>query len=316
MSLFRSAALLAQRLANATPLLAGIERLTMLDAAVRRGAPIIIVGCPRSGTTLLYEVITSCFRTAYPSNVASMFYRAPVLASAVAGAFVKEHNPRFESNLGYVNGLLAPSEAGALMKHWFTGTNPLAQRDPELVRRIAASLANVMGGPLVLKNLYLDSAFDLVFATFPECVILRMTRDERFTAQSILTARRREVGDHADWWGPRPKGFESVVGQSLPRQIAWQINQIEHSLDRLSSQEPVSERLLTCDYGELCSAPRSLMQRLSSFYRDVTGASLVMRGDIPDSFPIADRRTLPNPDWLELEAALSDYGLPKARHSQ
>ena len=40
-----------------------------------------VLGPPRSGTTLLYELLLTRFRFAYFSNLAHRFYRTPVAAS-------------------------------------------------------------------------------------------------------------------------------------------------------------------------------------------------------------------------------------------
>lgn len=308
MSLFRDAALLAQTLANATPAFAAIEQLMLRRPTASIPPPILIVGCPRSGTTLLYEILTTSLRTAYPTNAASLLYRAPVLATVIAKVLCKEHEPKFASDTGYIAGLLAPSEAGALMRHWFTGSHPLAARDPTELDRIVASLTATMEGPLVLKNLYLDRAIDLVFSALPGCVILRLRRNPRFTAQSILGTRQRELGSQDIWWGPRPPGAEAVLQGSPVRQVAWQVAQIENWLDRLSGSDRVRDRLFSCGYEELCARPASVLDRFVAFYRGVTGVTLEARGSSPVCFTASDRVTLPAVQWQELEACLAEYG--------
>lgn len=316
MTLFRNVALFAQKVANATPALAAIERTVLRPPGERAAPPILIVGCPRSGTTLLYEVLTSSLRTAYPTNAASLLYRAPVLATLLAQALSKEHEPKFKSETGYIAGLLAPSEAGALMRHWFTGPQPMAAHDPARLDRIAVALAVAMGGPLVLKNLYLDRAIDLILSAFPGCVILRLRRDPRFTAQSILATRQREFRDQAEWWGPRPAGVEALLSQSPARQVAWQIVQIENWIDALSRDQRVEGRLFSCGYDELCANPAGVIERFSSFYHQATGTQLSERGASPVGFSASEKVSLPPAQWTELEEALAAFGRTSGKVDQ
>ena len=43
--------------------------------------PIFILGAPRSGTTLIYQLLISNFRFAYFPNIANTFYMCPIYAT-------------------------------------------------------------------------------------------------------------------------------------------------------------------------------------------------------------------------------------------
>lgn len=308
--MFRRIALFSQRVANATPLFSLVERALLPAARGGPLAPILILGCPRSGTTLLYEFITTTFRTAYPSNAASLLYRAPVLATRLAQAIVPAHTARFKSDLGYVGGLLAPSEAGALIRYWLTGPDPLVRTDPALLIRQVAGLVQLMGGPLVLKNLHLEEASDQLLATFPQCRIIRMRRDWRFTAQSILAARRREFGSETVWLGPKPPGYEKLLGETPERQVAWQITQIERWIDNLSEKLDVGSPMLECEYKELCARPRAFAEQLRGSGVFGPTADLEFQALPPERFELSERVELSPERWSILGAALAEAGLP------
>jgi hypothetical protein len=303
---FRRFALTAQKVLNAPGILDWAERRLLPRRPAQVPPPILILGCPRSGTTLLYELLTANHRTAYPSNIAELLYRSPVLASRIGLAIVGRQAPRYASSFGYVPGLLAPSEARALLRHWFTGPQPLSVTDPAHVSSVLASLSQMMGGPLVLKNLYLERVFDLILATFPGIVVLRIHREARFTAQSILALRRRQAGSEDEWYGPRPDGYEQVLRETPARQVAWQIQAIERGIDQFLERAELTSRSFTCSYEELCAMPRSIVSQFIARYRELTGYAIAELRPMPEHFLPSQRINMPPHRWAELEAAISE----------
>ena len=58
--------------------------IVLLRRAPEPDEPVcFIVGPPRSGTTLLYELLVRCFYFSYFSNLAHRFYRTPVAATRI-----------------------------------------------------------------------------------------------------------------------------------------------------------------------------------------------------------------------------------------
>ena len=69
---------------------AGQKSTAFLDAAFLRQdiampqAPFFIIGPPRSGTTLLYQLMVQAFRFSYFPNIANTFYQCPIFAAKLA----------------------------------------------------------------------------------------------------------------------------------------------------------------------------------------------------------------------------------------
>src|SRR5690606_21792278 len=85
--------------------------LRPLEAAlVARGAreaeaappPVFVVGPPRSGTTLVYQLLVRRFRVAYLSNLAHRLYETPAAATWLGRPFVRPWTGPFESRYGHV----------------------------------------------------------------------------------------------------------------------------------------------------------------------------------------------------------------------
>jgi hypothetical protein len=122
------------------------------------GAPIIfIVGVPRSGTTLLYQLMARHLNVVYISNAVARYWLAPLWALRRGAA---EASIELRSDLGRTEGDAAPHEFG-----WFWEFHapagglhhqPEAELDAFDWDLIAAELEAIAGWaerPLVLKSL-------------------------------------------------------------------------------------------------------------------------------------------------------------------
>ncbi|NIU01843.1 MAG: hypothetical protein GWN01_13315, partial [Nitrosopumilaceae archaeon] len=58
-----------------------LDRPYLMREIECRYPPVFILGPPRSGTTLLYQLMTCSFNFAYIPNIANKFYRCPISAT-------------------------------------------------------------------------------------------------------------------------------------------------------------------------------------------------------------------------------------------
>ena len=68
-----------------------LDQLALLDDA-REAAPLVIVGLPRSGTTLVYELLVQAFDVAYLTKLYSYLYGIPNLTTKLVAPFTQ--NPK------------------------------------------------------------------------------------------------------------------------------------------------------------------------------------------------------------------------------
>src|SRR5688572_20935868 len=103
--------------------LAPIERRLAGRADARSagtGAPVFIVGPPRSGSTLLYDALAESMQFSYFSNLTAEFYAVPVIGAYLSRALPDRRQSRsHEISYGHVPGLKSPSECGKFWYRWF-----------------------------------------------------------------------------------------------------------------------------------------------------------------------------------------------------
>jgi len=270
--LLRRAAAFVQSVLEVDPILPWLDRRYSNYLAAKigssQGGPLLIVGAPRSGTTVLYQLIVSQFQVAYVCNLAALLYRAPVIATRLARAHRGAVPFTGASEYGYVAGIRAPSEAGAFFQLWtHVACASADDRRRRSVQRAAQVMAELAGGPLVLKNLNATFYWRTVLRLFPEARFIRVRRDAVETADSILRARRALWGNQSAWFGPKPPELEGLASLVPPYEaIARQLAATYTSLDALQSLH--AERVYDLEYEALATDPAAELSGLARWLQE------------------------------------------------
>ncbi len=251
--------------------------------------PIFILGAPRSGTTLLYQLLVEAFDVGYLANVHA---EQPTDVARIE----REQRPRaarsrsdFESTHGATRQPWGPSEAGEFWYRFFDRdqhqVGDAAPEDRTVVQLRAAvrAFADACGAPVVFKNTINSLRVPALAAALPEARFLLIERDLTDNARSLLVGRAKR-GELTDWWGARPNGVEQIEHLDPATQVVWQARAV-HSVARLELAQLAPERSLHVTYDELCSAPADLVERVATWLT-ASGAAIERRAgaQLPDHF--------------------------------
>lgn len=268
--------------------------------------PVFILGSPRSGTTLLYQLLVEAFEVGYLANVHA---EEPTDVARVE----REQRPRagrtgsdFESTHGATRQPWGPSEAGEFWYRFFDRdrhqVDHAAPEDRTVVQLRAAvrAFADACGAPVVFKNTINSLRVPAIAAALPEARFVLIERDLADNARSLLVGRTKR-GDITEWWGARPRGAEQVEHASPAAQVVWQAREV-HAVARHALEALPPERTLQVTYDELCAAPRDLVDRVATWLA-ATGAPVERRvgAEVPAHFESRGGGVLDT----ELEAALA-----------
>ena len=248
--------------------------------------PILILGAPRSGSTLLYQAMVQRFDVAYISNRHCRLNGAPSLVERrFAGT---SHRPTYTSDHGFECGATAPSECGAYWYRFFPRSPhhvTLATADPAALARLRRSVARftqAAGRPVVFKNLYCSLRLEPIAHALPEALFVVMHRDLLENARSLLAGRKRRSGDYTAWWSAEPPGIERIRSLPPAGQVVEQVRAIDHAI--AEARAAIGEqRFLDVDYARLCDEPRAVLAAVAAFVAGA-GAGLEPRGEIPERF--------------------------------
>jgi hypothetical protein len=273
-------------------------------------APIFIVGAPRSGSTLLFQLMTDRFDVGYLANGHARWPGAPSLVERRRG-LVRGRSGAigdYDSKYGNTAGELGPSECGPFWYRFFARRPhsvtadefPLSSR--RRLRAAIGAFAAACGRPVVYKNLFSTARMDALAAALPEALFIAIHRDLVANARSLLAGRPRAIGSYDAWWSVEPPDIERLRGLPPHEQVVEQVR----SLDAVIAQTEAkfgSDRVLHASYEELCSDPHGQLARIAEFAA-AHGVELGERGDVPASFDLSDGS---DPLPPEMEQALTEY---------
>jgi hypothetical protein len=247
--------------------------------------PLLVVGAPRSGSTLLYQALVQAFDVGYLSNRHCRLYGGPSLVERV---WHPEPPVGFTSRFGRTSGPAGASECGEFWYRFFRRSPqyvPLAEADPRALGRLRAAvraLGSVAGKPLVFKNLICTLRLAPIGAALPEALFLVVRRDVAANAASLLAARRAVTGDERQWWSAEPPEVESLRTLEPHQQVVEQVRRIEALVDR-DRDRLGAERFHEVRYEQLCDDAEGTMREIAAFAASA-GVPLARRRPIPATF--------------------------------
>jgi hypothetical protein len=272
--------------------------------------PLFVVGAPRSGSTLLYQLLTDRFDVGYLANGHARQPGAPSLVERFRGLVRGRRGELgdYRSSFGGTAGELGPSECGPFWYRFFPRRPHYVSADSFLTasrRQLRAAIGAFVaacGRPVVYKNLYCTARMDAIAAALPEALFIVVHRDLAANARSLLDARMRVTGAYETWWSVEPPGIERLLQLPAEEQVVEQVR----ALDALVAQVEASigcERVLHVSYEDLCADPHAQLERIAAFTAG-HGCELGERGEVPTSFPNRDGSGRLPP---ELDEALLGY---------
>jgi len=261
--------------------------------------PLFIVGCPRSGTGILHQLVRlhpsvawitpfsnwicgkSWFRSVPPTAaraVETLLHRMPtrLLPPLLRGPFDGSLGLpyTFETHEGHsIWNRVFRDHAD----HHATDDAATSARRADLRDAVRWHLAYHDRPRFVWKTP--RNVFRLRFlqAVFPTLKVVHLVRDGRAVAASILKRRLHDRGRLDEWWGARPPGWHSRLDDRPIQQAAWTWRQsLEYA--REAATHLGDDQYLELRYESLTRDPESTLHTLFS-WADLD----------PDAFFTADR---------------------------
>ena len=267
------------------------ERTLMLPRA-HRGPhrPIFIIAPPRSGSTLLYQLLAVRFRTCYFSNGMMRFPDSPAIVARLTAPFgACTPRPDFDSWYGNVAGESGPSQGFKAWNRWFptdldfVDPDTLSPAAVDEMRRTIWSLQRTFDAPFISKWQRHAARVQALAHVFPEAVFVRMTRDPVALAESILHGRREFLGDEHAWLSVRPRAYSESSGESPLEQVCEQVFHLEREVE-FDLEHAAPGRHIRVDYADLCADTGRELTRIDHWYRDLAGQPLHVRHEVPRHF--------------------------------
>jgi Sulfotransferase family len=293
------------RIAEINDLLAPVER----DIERKHTAPaqptVFVLGPPRSGTTLLSQLLAATGGFGVATNFVARFWRAPALGMLIERALGdRPSKSDFQSVRGVTHSMSDPHEFGYFWSSWFDisqDTHALSKPVLEKVdavgmKRAVSAMECVAGKPMMYKNnTWFTFQADWLARHFPQAVIVACCRDPFYIAQSIYEQRKRLYDDVAKWWSVRPPSYEKLLALTPLEQVAAQAVEIARHVDGLHHTLP-AKNVVRVDYSRLCSAPKAVISDVIRACENFGEISAPAMHELPQQFDTTDTIRLSSRD--------------------
>jgi LPS sulfotransferase NodH len=235
---------------------------------------VYVVGLPRSGTTLMSQLVARHLDVGYITNLAARFWRRPGvgvrLSRMVLGPAARE-SIELVSHQARTPGAAGPNEFGYFWRHWLRldeapshalDTAHLARLDAAGLRRaIREEIIAAFGSAVMLKNVICGLQAEFLTRLHPASLFVHITRPLDAVVRSILAARRQRFGRYDAWWSVKPAGFPwPGLGRDPVADVLRQCRGARDGMAGALGADGV--RTLELRYEELCRDPAGALQRL------------------------------------------------------
>ena len=285
-------------------LLGKIERAHISRRAAPDFPPVFIVGAPRTGSTLVYQYLTSCLDVAYINNFMCQWHECIALAAIVSRHVLHlRRHAGFESDAGRTRGWNGPSECGRLWYRWFprdrhyVDAGELTSFQEEEIRNTVSAITRAFRAPLVVKNMNCGQRLRVLREIFPNALFIHCRRDPLFTAQSIIEAREAIHGSRELWWSVMPKEYPDLVNLGVPAQVVQQIYYIDREITTVLQTLPEGQARVVA-YEDFCEYPGAIVDMLQAFMCQGGSPAELVRG-IPSQPLLSSNAKRLEPELLD-----------------
>jgi hypothetical protein len=285
--------------------------------------PVFMIGAPRSGTTLIYQLLLNRFKFTYFSNFIAKHAENPV-AAAIVQKLIYENNSQFgfTSRYGSTEGELGPSEFGELWYRWFPRVPNIYVQKKSVSRKALKELRNVLLGvmavnmkPILIKNTFNSMRIAPLVEAFPESSFIVCHREPQYVAQSLLRGRIDLFGNKNAWWSVPPKEYGQIKDHYAWEQVAEQVHYIYKQIAE-DEKRYGSERFCHVNYADMCKDPNRTLSEIADFLRDRGTPLTEKETPIPASFEESKNVSINETSFRLIEDKLCDLRAIKLKGSR
>ena len=286
----------------------------------------VLIGCPRAGSTLFTQWAASLEIFSYPSNFLSRFFKAPGIGALIYQILTKpdyqynnefsdiNHKLDFKSSIGKTQGLKSPHEFWYFWRQFHSFPSvPISENrfaaefDFQTFYKEINLLQSIFDKPFFIKGKIINPYISCFSQNDSRLLFIHLYRDLLATARSLLVAREKWNGNTEAWFSWKPREYDLIKNMDVYHQVAGQVYFIEKEI--LSKKEGLGDNYIPVSYESFCQAPKKIydqfvekINQLDPSYKapDYTGE---------DSFQISGRKSEVDNKLLDALNFFSDkYG--------
>jgi hypothetical protein len=247
---------------------------------------IFVFGLPRSGMTMMAQVLIKSFRLAYINNFMARFWQSPVTGIRLSKIILGDkQETSVESDYAATANIYDLHEFGYFWRYWLhiqsvTDAIQIKERakntDWHGLRKTLSNMQDEFDKPLCMKNIF--GAYHIARLTneLPQALWVYIKRDPLDVAISILNARKKFYQDPNLWWSTAPPEYHKIKDMDYIDQIAAQVYYLNRFYSQcLRSIEP--GHVFEVNYEQLCQNPGYYLEALQNKLTAKSGYELPLK---------------------------------------
>lgn len=268
------------------------EKMHYLGGSVKHPF-VFIFGLPRSGTTLMSQLLAYSFDIGYVNNFIARFWLAPVTGIRLFRIFYgNEQSRNFQSNYATTKDLTGIHEFGYFWRYWLqkerisdvVNLEESRQRiDWEGLRLTLINMQGEFGKGCCAKNIFGSYHMKELTDLLGKVLFIFIERDPLDVAVSILEARKKYYEDLNLWWSYAPPEYYKIRNLSYKEQIGGQI----YYLQRFYNHElrKIPNNVLKFNYKEVCENPQAVLDKVRAQTKANWNYELTQKISFFEGFP-------------------------------
>jgi hypothetical protein len=245
---------------------------------------LLLMGCPRAGSTVFLQWIASLGIFTYPTNLIARFYKNPYIGILAQQSLLeydrlnqlgfKSTTIEYSSNLGKTIGALSPSEYWYFWREFFNfgeinilSEEELKKVDSKKFLDQISAFENLTNKPLAMKGMLLNWHIPYLYSINNNFIFVDIKRDYFFNAQSLLYAREKFFGSRKKWYSFKPKEYEFLKDKNEIEQVAGQVVYTRKAVEKGLESVPLKNKI-TIDYSDFCKSPQFVLNQIKAKYNE------------------------------------------------
>lgn len=232
-----------------------------------------IVGAPRTGSTLLSQILISAFELGSQYNAVAKYYMAPLYGFSDLINDKTKDNFEFKSDLGNTRGVINAHEFGYFWQYWLNykdhhqpSVEHLNKVDVVGLQSKLNAITNLLGSDLLIKNqVYINFIIKWLSDHFMNSKFIFIERNEVDIVESILNSRKLQYGSYDYWWSLKPQNYRNWLKihpiEQVCHQVCYTNVKIKEQLAQLDDS-----RYLSIDYSDLIENFNNTLRSAKSFF--------------------------------------------------